>query len=128
MSVLKIRGADGKWRSIPSIKGEDGRIETHADRHKIGGEDQLTPSMIGAAEADHTHAPFDCGAAPEIHTHTPAEIGAAEAVHNHDDRYHTKEYLDNQLASKALRNLAGTDDLEAGVSPLNSGQLYLVYE
>ena len=90
MSVLKVRDENGKWVGIPSIKGEDGRIETHADRHKIGGEDELKPEDIGAASVHHAHSYSEVGASPVDHTHTPAEIGSAPVDHNHDERYFTK--------------------------------------
>lgn len=34
---------------------ENPNLPSHANSHAIGGSDPLTPSMIGAAEADHTH-------------------------------------------------------------------------
>ena len=129
MSVLKVRDANGKWVSIPSIKGEDGSVETHADRHRIGGEDQLRPKDIGAAEFNHTHSPFDCGAAPENHTHTPADIGASPIGHNHDERYYTETEVDNLLATRAPKHTWGTEDIEAGSpSAEPEGTLHLVVE
>ena len=53
MSILKVKDKDGKWVSIPSIKGEKGEpgeTGAHASRHATGGTDAITPSMIGAVK------------------------------------------------------------------------------
>ena len=127
MSVLKVRDENGKWASIPSIKGEPGVFEPHARQHSIDGDDTSTPADIGAADLNHTHTPEEIGAAREDHTHTPNEIGAAKEIHNHDDLYYTKEEMELKLTN--VRPWAyGTEDLEAGVSSLGTGRLYFVYE
>ena len=40
----------------------------------------------------------------------------------------TKEYVDEALRNAAPTYTYGTEDLTAGVSPLESGKLYFVYE
>ena len=99
----------------------------HSSRHAIGGADQLFPSDIGAASANHSHSPDEIGAAHAAHSHTPAEIGAAEADHNHDDRYYTKNEMEIKLVN-AQPWTKSTEDLVAGVDTLASGRVYFVYE
>ena len=156
MSVLKIQDEKGRWIGVPSIKGEAGQVVDHAERHAQGGFDEISPEMIGASRDDHTHTPEEIGASPadhthsledlgaaseghthsleelgaasKGHTHTASEVGASPAGHNHDERYYTEAEVNALLATKAPAYTAGTEDLEAGVSPLASGTLYFVYE
>lgn len=54
MSVLKVRGANGKWENIPAIKGDKGEAgdsAPHASRHAKGGADAISPESIGAASS-----------------------------------------------------------------------------
>lgn len=52
----------------------------------------------------------------------------ADGNHKHDDRYYTEAEIDEMLASQAPAYTYGTDDLTAGVSALESGKIYFVYE
>ena len=46
----------------------------HAETHKAGGSDPLSPADIGAAPATHTHSAAEIGAAPATHKHSAADI------------------------------------------------------
>ena len=109
------------------------------------------PAEAGAAAANHTHAPADIGAAPASHTHTAAQVGASPSNHSHTaaqvgaapashahaaGQITAGTLVTGVLASygtdygtSRLRNIrAGTGDLTPGVSALNNGEIYLVYE
>jgi hypothetical protein len=143
MSVLKIQDEKGRWIGVPSIKGEDGQVVDHAERHAQGGFDEILPEMIGASRDDHTHTPEDIGASPanhthsleelgaasKGHTHTASEVGASPAGHNHDERYFTESEVNALLATKAPAHTYSTTDVEAGsASSEPEGTLHLVLE
>lgn len=57
----------------------------------------------------------NCGYSPLNHTHNITEIAELDTELN-------------TIKSGIPEVLYGTDDLEAGVSPLKTGSIYLVYE
>ena len=96
-----------------------------------------TPAEAGAAAANHTHTAAQVGAAAAGHTHTPAQAGAAAASHTHAAGQVTAGTLaagvvasfGTDYGTTRLRNIrAGTADLTPGVSALNNGEIYIVYE
>lgn len=54
----------------------NGASSKHASQHGADGLDPITPGMIGAAEAEHSHQPSEVGAAPSIHSHSANDITA----------------------------------------------------
>jgi len=96
-----------------------------------------TPAEAGAAAANHTHTAAQVGASPSNHTHTAAQVGAAAASHTHAAGQVTAGTLaagvvasfGTDYGTTRLRNIrAGTADLTPGVSALNNGEIYIVYE
>ena len=96
-----------------------------------------TPAEAGAAAANHTHTAAQVGASPSNHTHTAAQVGAAAASHTHAAGQVTAGTLPagvvasfgTDYGTTRLRNIrAGTADLTPGVSALNNGEIYIVYE
>ena len=96
-----------------------------------------TPAEAGAAAANHTHTAAQVGASPSNHTHTAAQVGAAAASHTHAAGQVTAGTLaagvvasfGTDYGTSRLRNIrAGTADLTPGVSALNNGEIYIVYE
>lgn len=96
-----------------------------------------TAADVGAAPANHTHTAAQVGAAPSNHSHTAAQVGAAPASHSHAAGQVTAGTLaagvlasyGTDYGTSRLRNIrAGTADLTPGVSALNNGEIYLVYE
>lgn len=106
--------AEGNWHTEDYMLAAG----THADTHAADGADAITPESIGAADAEHSHTAEDVGAADADHTHTPADIGAAAEGHTHTP----------SAIGAAPAYTYGTEDMEAGVTPLASGTLYFVYE
>lgn len=73
-----------------------------------------TPDVSGQISSHNTDKNAHRGMFAEAdHSHTAAEVGAAKAVHSHG------------LADVGISY--GTEDLEAGVSELPTGTVYLVY-
>ena len=103
---------------VGQIPALDYAASSHAGRHGSGGADTVTPASIGAAASGHTHTPASIGAAASGHTHTPASIGAADSGHTHTPA----------SIGAAPAYSYGTADLTAGVSALETGKLYFVYE
>lgn len=63
------------------------------------------------------------------HKLTPAIIGAAPAEHTHDGRYYTEDEVNALLANKAPAHTYGTTDITAGsASSEPEGTLHLVIE
>ena len=96
-----------------------------------------TPAEAGAAAANHTHTAAQVGASPSNHTHTAAQVGAAAASYTHAAGQVTAGTLaagvvasfGTDYGTTRLRNIrAGTADLTPGVSALNNGEIYIVYE
>ena len=96
-----------------------------------------TPAEAGAAAANHTHTAAQVGASPSNHTHTAAQVGAVAASHTHAAGQVTAGTLaagvvasfGTDYGTTRLRNIrAGTADLTPGVSALNNGEIYIVYE
>ena len=113
MAILKIRDEYGQVQEILAIRGEKGEDAyakakefgytgtedefylsmvqasesvNHASKHATGGADPLTPAMIGAATADHTHTAADVGAATtETYTATVANTWTADGDHFYQD-------------------------------------------
>lgn len=70
------------------INGGGSAAGAHAASHAADGVDPITPNMIGAAEAAHTHTAADVGAAPKNHTHSATDVGAAPVSHVSDVNAH----------------------------------------
>lgn len=96
-----------------------------------------TPAEAGAAATGHTHTAAQVGASPSNHSHTAAQVGAAPASHTHAAGQVTAGTLaagvvasfGTDYSTSRLRNIrASTTDLTPGVSALNNGEIYLVYE
>jgi hypothetical protein len=84
-------GVLGNWQelltptdSVQSVNGLTGTVN-------------LTPGIIGAANAVHNHIKTDI--TDFAHTHLKSEI--TDFAHNHDDRYYTETEIDSFLAGKA---------------------------
>lgn len=55
VSILKVRLPDGTVKPIAVVAAPN-LLAPHADSHKPGGDDALTPEDIGAAKVEHTHS------------------------------------------------------------------------
>lgn len=138
MSVLKVRGADGKWRDIPSIKGEPGDLVPHAHRHKTGGEDAITPADIGASAEGHTHTAGEVGAASIMHNSThaiggedplePDAIGAAAKIHASNHAIGGADPITPESIGAAPTIIASDTDIDVNTYSLASGRLLVIYE
>lgn len=54
-------------------------------------------------------------------------LGKSDTSHNHDGSYYTKSEINNKLSNLPTITY-GTTDLTSGVSELDTGTLYVVYE
>lgn len=80
-------------------------------------------SSMNYAREDHVH-PTDTTRAAVIHSHTPDQISAGTLPAEVKAISGGVDY-----GTARIRNIyAGTEDLTPGVSPLASGDIYLVYE
>lgn len=101
------------------INGGGSAAGAHAASHAADGVDPITPDMIGAAEAAHTHTAADVGAAASNHTHTAAEVGAAASNHTHTAAE----------VGAAPAYTYGTEEIEAGSTSTEAeGTLHFVIE
>lgn len=104
-----------------------------------------TAAMVGAdasgsAQSVQTNLTNHANNKSNPHSVTASQIGAASASHTHtasqvsggtisSGALYANASAQQTLGSAQVRNIkAGTGDLEAGVSALETGQIYLVYE
>lgn len=83
-----------------------------------------TAAEVGAAAKVHTHTKADITDFPT----TPADIGAAATNHTHTAANITGLSGTDYGTNRVRGISAGTTDLTAGTSTLESGTIYLVYE
>lgn len=120
-----VGAAPAKHTHTPAEAGAAAANHTH------------TAAQVGASPSNHTHTAAQVGAAAAGHTHTPAQAGAAAASHTHAAGQVTAGTLaagvvasfGTDYGTTRLRNIrAGIADLTPGVSALNNGEIYIVYE
>ena len=87
-----FRCFNGNWADVSSLYTFT--PSSHADKHKTGGSDAISPSDIGAAAASHTH----------------------------DDRYYTESEIDTKLSGKAASSHKhSASDINSGTLGLERG-------
>lgn len=75
----------------------------HANQHAANGSDPITPDMMGAAPAEHSHTAADVGAAPAEHSHTADEVGSIK-VYNSLSELGLTEASDAAAIVNAMEN------------------------
>ncbi len=83
----------------------------------------IQAQLNGKAASGHTHTPAQAGAAAASHTHAAGQVTAGTLTAGVVASFGT------DYGTTRLRNIrASTADLTPGVSALNNGEIYLVYE
>lgn len=114
------------------VTGEGGKLAT-ADYDSIRDAMNITPSQIGAAPTSHTHTIVQVsglqttldGKAASSHTQSASTITSGTLA----SWVKANSSAEATLGTAQVRNVsAGTEDLTAGESTLQTGEVYLVYE
>ena len=134
-SSIKLDGSSTTTARIPFEKGistteiyprkETGML-IGSDAYAPGFVDAVRPVIISASSL-HNQAPRitvgkeNGNSLEQITVSVRTSIGEREYTPKIDDSIVHKKYVDDKIQ-------ASTEDLEAGVSPLETGKLYVVYE